>query len=294
VELVTQGGRRVWVYVSRILHARPGQPPEFFCFDVDVTDRKRAEDELAVRQAELLHAARLSSVGQMVAALSHEVAQPLSAVGNFAAAAGLVLDGPPSTAQWEKLREYNQEILRQNERCGAILQRLRDFTRRSAVRRVPCDLNHLLNESVDLIAHELRRSEVRISWQLAELLPSVLVDRIQLQQVVVNLLTNARDAVRDQPPERRAITIRSAADGSVADGPAVQFEVADRGSGLPEGVAQRLFEPFVTTKERGMGIGLSICRTIIRDHGGSIEAAAHPEGGAIFRVRLPAGEERRP
>ena len=282
VEVVCQDGCRVWVYASRVLHARPGRPPEFICFDVDITDRKRAEEELAVRQAELLHAARLSSVGQMVAALSHEVAQPLSAIGNFAAAISVLLESP-GPQSWELLREYNQSISKQNQRCGAILDRLRNFSRRSPAHRVPSDVNHLLRESAELMAHELRREHVNVQWCLAERLPPVLCDRVQLEQVIVNLLANARDALCDQPPAQRQLTIRSRSDSA-----AVVFEIEDSGAGLATEVASRLFEPFVTTKSDGMGIGLSISRTIIRDHSGDIEASAAPSGGAIFRVRLPA------
>lgn len=282
VEVLRRDGRRIWVYASRVLHARPGRPPEFFCFDVDITDRKRAEEELALRQAELLHAARLSSVGQMVAALSHEVAQPLSAIGNFAAASALLLERDPRDS-WDLLKEYNQAVSKQNQRCGAILERLRNFSRRTEAQRSAADVNHLLRESAELMAHEIRRAGIKVHFELAERLPPVICDRVQIEQVVVNLLANARDALRDQDAEERQITIRSRqAQGGVV------LEVEDRGCGLAPEVAQRLFEPFVTTKTGGMGIGLSICRTILRDHGGTIEAATGPVRGAIFRIRLPA------
>jgi two-component system sensor kinase FixL len=282
VEVIGQDGCRVWVFASRVLHARPGRPPEFFCFDVDITDRKRAEEELAQRQTELLHAARLSSVGQMVAALSHEVAQPLSAIGNFAAAISVLLESP-GPQSWELLKEYNQAISKQNRRCGAILDRLRNFSRRSPAHRLPSDVNHLLRESVELMAHELRRESVRVQWELAERLPPVVCDRVQLEQVIVNLLANARDALGAQPVLQRQLTVRSRCDSA-----SVVIEIEDCGQGLAPDVAPRLFEPFVTTKSDGMGIGLSISRTIIRDHDGEIEAAAAPGGGALFRVRLPA------
>lgn len=281
VEVICRDGRRVWVYASRILHARPGRPPEFFCFDVDITDRKRAEEEVAVRKAELLHAARLSSVGQMVAALSHEVAQPLSAIGNFAAASAALLESPPEGA-WELLKEYNQAIARQNERCGAILHRLRTFSRGAPVQRSPTDIGQLLRESAELMAHELRREQVKIHLELADNVPPVVCDRVQIEQVMVNLLANARDALRDQPPDRRHITLRSKSDPA-----GVVIEVEDCGSGLAPDVAQRLFEPFVTTKASGMGIGLSISRAIVEDHGGKISATSCPHGGALFCVHLP-------
>ena len=183
---------------------------------------------------------------------------------------------------WELLKEYNQAVSKQNQRCGAILERLRDFSRRSAAQRSAADVNHLLRESTELMAHEIRRAGIKVQFELAERLPPVICDRVQIEQVVVNLLANARDALRDQPAAQRQITIRSRRDQG-----AVILEVEDRGCGLAPEVAQRLFEPFVTTKVGGMGIGLSICRTIIRDHGGAIEAAPGPAGGAVFRIRLP-------
>ena len=139
-----------------------------------------------------------------------------------------------------------------------------------------------MRESVELIVHELRREGVKIGYELSEGLPPVVCDRVQLEQVIVNLLANARDALRDQPPGRRQITIRSHRDPA---GIAVEFE--DSGSGLAPNVVPRMFEPFFTTKSDGMGIGLSICRTIMRDHGGSIEATNGPGGGALFRLCLP-------
>jgi two-component system sensor kinase FixL len=251
----------------------------------DVTDWKQAEEELAVRQAELLHASRLTTVGRMVAALSHEVAQPLSAIGNFAAASDQMLDTAPD-CPWETLREYIQAIVKQNQRCGAILGRLRDFSQRTSARRANCDICHLLRDSVELVSNELRRHDVEVRFDLADSLPQVVGDRVQLQQVVVNLLTNARDAVRDQSSERRVITIRARADEE-----AVVFEVDDLGAGFSAEVAAHLFEPFYTTKQSGMGIGLSICHSIIKDHGGQIEAYSNRSGGATFRVRLPLPNE---
>jgi two-component system sensor kinase FixL len=288
VEVVCRDGSKVWVFASRILHSRPGRPPEFFCFDVDITDRKRAEEELALRQAELLHAARLSSVGQMVAALSHEVAQPLSAIGNFAAASALLLESNPQES-WELLQEYNQAIGKQNQRCGAILERLRNFSRRSAAQRTTGDVNDLLRESAELMAHEIRRAGIKVRFDLEESLQPVLCDRVQIEQVVVNLLANARDVLRDRPADQRRITIRSHNEQA-----AVIFEVEDTGGGIAPEVLHRLFEPFVTTKAGGMGIGLSICRTIIRDHGGTIEAASLPSGGTRFRLSLPAASDAPP
>jgi len=281
VDVVRRDGSKITVFASRVVHPRSGRQPEFFCFDVDISDRKRAEEELALHQAELLHASRLSTVGQMVAEISHEVAQPLNAIGNFAAASERILqtdlDGQIST-----LHEYVRAILDQNQRCITILGRLRDFSRRAPATRTSCDIGQLLHESVDLMSLELRRNHVVVQFQLADKLPPVRGDRIQLQQVIVNLLTNSRDALLDRHEDRRMISIRA-----FAEPEAVVFEVEDAGSGLSGDATVHLFDPFFTTKRHGMGIGLSICQSIVKDHGGRIEASSNPLGGATFRVRLP-------
>jgi PAS domain S-box-containing protein len=284
VEVRRQDGSTISIFASRILHARPGKPPEFVCFDVDTTDLKRAEKELALRQAKWLHAARLSTVGEMVAALTHEVSQPLSSIGNFAAACSSMLDSGRKIHR-TMLQEYIQQVTKQVHRCGAILQRLRDFSRRGTVHRSPCDLNQVLRESCALMSNDLRGHDVTIDFELAPTLPPISCDRIQIEQVVVNLLTNARDAMRDQPHDRRCMIIRSKLEGDL-----IAFEVADRGIGLSEQVSRSLFEPFFTTKVTGMGIGLSISKTIIADHGGQIEGYVNEDGGATFCVRLPISQ----
>jgi C4-dicarboxylate-specific signal transduction histidine kinase len=217
----------------------------------------------------------------MVAELSHEVAQPLSAIGNFAAASERILD-VAADPQLQTLHEYIRAIVKQSQRCVAILDRLRDFSRRTPTSRSECDIGELLRDSVDLISSELRRSHVKMRFELPKHLPTVSGDRIQLQQVIVNLLTNARDAVREQKQDRRLITIRA-----IAEDAAVAFDVDDLGRGLSDEIAAHLFDPFFTTKEHGMGIGLSICQSIVKDHGGRIEAFSNKQGGATFRVRLP-------
>jgi C4-dicarboxylate-specific signal transduction histidine kinase len=247
----------------------------------DITKWKEAEEELAVRQAELVHASRLSTVGRMVAALSHEVAQPLNATGNYAAACQQILDSERDD-QRASLREYVNSIVKQNQRCGQILKRLRDFSRRTPAQRSKCDIAHLLRDATELVSFELRRDKVSVRFELASGLQTLWCDRIQLQQVVVNLLTNARDAVRKQEIARREIEVRA----SAANGAAV-IEVDDLGSGLSSDMAARMFEPFYTTKEQGMGIGLSICQSIVKEHGGQIEAYSNRSGGTTVRITIP-------
>ena len=251
-----------------------------FAFTLDITERREAEKLFEEQSAELLHASRLSVVGQMVAGLSHEVAQPLSAVGNFAAASLGILK--KEGMQESQLGEYIEAILKQNYRCGEILKRLRDFSRTAVFRRSDCRLADILEESVKLVANELSRHEVHVNIQIPADLPEVHVDRVQIQQVVVNLLTNARDAMRQVPVTQREIDLRAFEDEHF-----VGFSVRDRGSGLAEEEADKLFDAFYTTKEQGMGLGLSICQTIVYKHNGRIEAHNDPRGGASFTVSLP-------
>ncbi|HEV3300054.1 MAG TPA: ATP-binding protein [Planctomycetaceae bacterium] len=254
----------------------------------DITQSRLVAQKLARHQSELLHVSRLSSVGQMVATLSHEVAQPMSAIGTFATvcAGHLQLEPPDNLDRSETLKQCIEAIAAENQRCRAILRRLRDYTRKTPRRRTACDLNAVLRESVDLIVHELRRHDVKVVCELDRSTPPVCGDRIQLQQVIINLLTNARDAMLHVDPLRRVVVLRSQAAGD-----SVVLEVEDQGSGIPQEESGRIFEPFFTTKEEGMGIGLSICKTIVEEHGGEIQALTNASGGATFRILIPVSAE---
>jgi PAS domain S-box-containing protein len=285
VEVVRRDGTKITIYTMRILHRRTGRAPEFFRFDVDVSDRKRAEQELALRQTELFHNARLSTLGQMIAALSHELAQPLTAIGNYASASIQIAESGSSTDQ-EKLCTYIGGIAQQSQRCIAILQRLRDFSRRTLPSRSSCDIRQLVEDSIELISTELMRRKVALHAVFDEPSPRIVADRIQIQQVIVNLLTNACDAVHSKPAAMRRVTIEATRQGKE-----LRLEVADAGGGLSPEAAERLFEPFFTTKQDGMGIGLNICESIIRQHGGRLEARNNQQEGATFTVHLPLSEE---
>jgi PAS domain S-box-containing protein len=251
----------------------------------DITQSRQVAHELARQQSELLHVSRLSSVGQMVATLSHEVAQPMSAIGTFATVCAKHLQSyPPEGAlEPEKLKQCIEGIASENERCRVILRRLRDYTRKAPPHRTACDLNAVLRESIDLILHELRRLDIKVRYELTPSLPLVSGDQVLLQQVIINLLTNARDAMLQVDPSRRVVVLRSRAEGDCAT-----IEVADQGIGLPAEESNRIFEPFFTTKAEGMGIGLAICKTILEDHGGQIHAFANESGGATFHILLPS------
>jgi PAS domain S-box-containing protein len=254
----------------------------------DITARKQAERKLAQQHAELLHISRLSTMGQMVAAMSHELSQPLTAATNFAAALAALLESPAGLDA-AALAECNAQVIQQCARAAAILQRLRFFGRKTPPQRVRCDLRKVLHDSLALVQNELAQTNVRAQFDLAPEIVEVEADSVQLQQVVVNLLLNARDAMQAAAPPRRVIVITTAMQSGEA---VIEFE--DRGVGIADDVAPHLFQPFFTTKPAGMGIGLSICHTIIHEHGGRIAAANNAHGGATFRCWLPAAGESRP
>ncbi len=245
----------------------------------DIHEAKQAAARLEAQNAELLHMARLSTMGQMVAAVSHELSQPLNAIGNYAGACQSHVE--QKHPDDEELRSNVQELLRQTDRAREILRRLREFARKKSTRRVSCVLNTLIEDSLVLMEHELQRQNLHVDLEATDRTLTVMADRVQIQQVVVNLLFNARDALLAAAPENRWLSLRLYGENGWA-----VIEVEDRGPGIAAEVLGRLFEPFVTTKETGMGLGLSICRTIVEAHGGTITAKSSPQVTCL-RVQLP-------
>jgi len=276
-----------WVRETAVpLRNEQGQIVMFGGIAEDITQSRQVSQELARHQSELLHVSRLSSVGQMIATLSHEVAQPMSAIGTFTTVcSGLLESKTDRPDRQETFKKCVEAIAAENQRCRAILRRLRDYTRKAPLQRTACDMNVVLRESVDLIVHELRGHEVKVRYELAPATAFVSGDRIQLQQIIINLLTNARDAMLHADPRRRVVRLRSRIEDSF-----VTVEVADQGQGLPPDQNGTIFEPFFTTKATGMGLGLSICKTIVEEHGGEIQAIRNEFGGATFRIRIPASD----
>lgn len=255
-----------------------------FSFVQDITEQKRVADRLEQQNVELLHVTRLSTMGQMVATLSHELAQPLSALSNYADACAMQL--ADASDRDPVLANNIREIAKQVDRAGAILHRVREFVRHREPLRATCDLNSILQDSLALMEADNRRHQVAVRQELSSTKIPVDVDRIQIQQLVVNLLTNARDAMIGNESSDGVVTIRSRNDNNEG-----MIEVHDTGCGFPAEIKDRLFEPFVTSKSEGMGIGLSICQTIVHSHGGSIAAEPNVGRGVTFRVYLPINRE---
>jgi C4-dicarboxylate-specific signal transduction histidine kinase len=217
----------------------------------------------------------------MVAGIAHEVNQPLYSILNFAKASRNVLaaEGEPNR---EDLREWNEEIAAAASRTGEIIARLRSFVRRTEMQCSSADLNEIVRESIELMAFETRRLGIAVRPELCESPFAVNVDRVQIQQVVVNLLRNACEAMAGGPAPAGMIVVRTALVDRGAE-----ISVADRGPGLPAGGDLQIFDAFVTTKPDGLGMGLAISKTIVEAHGGSLSGASNPEGGATFRFTLP-------
>lgn len=281
------------IAVGEIAHSNP---PRFVGFLRDITVQKqllaevkrqrdaerRTQDEARRAQERLTHVARLATMGEMAAGISHELNQPLAAITNYAHACVRLLGREPP--EIDEVREALEQIAAQSLRAGEIIRRLRSLVRRQETHRVLASINASIRELVPLAATDGRLHDVRLHFELEERLPPVCVDPVQIQQVLLNLLHNAIEALVAAPPELRDIAVRSALAG---DG-MVEVSVTDSGPGVDPSILERLFDPFCTTKSTGTGLGLAISRSIVDAHRGTLRYAPAAAGGACFTLRLPA------
>jgi C4-dicarboxylate-specific signal transduction histidine kinase len=252
------------------------------------TERKRAEDALQLAQSELAHATRVMTMGELAASIAHEVNQPLGAIVTSAGSCAHWLAAQPP--DMEKARRALERIVNDGRRAGDVIKRIRTLMKRQAPRKSSLDINDAIREVIALTQHEIRRNDILLDTRLAEGLPSVQGDRVQLQQVLLNLTVNAIEAMSETSERSRQLTIVSCLQGPDVLG----IEVRDSGAGLDPEHATRLFEPFYTTKVSGIGIGLSISRSIVEAHGGQLSAGPNSPDGAVFRLSLPVeGPSRR-
>ncbi|WP_051071696.1 sensor histidine kinase [Azoarcus sp. KH32C] len=247
---------------------------------LDITEQKRVQ-ELARQQDERLQAtSRLITMGEMASTLAHELNQPLAAIASYNSGCLNRLEQP--AVDPAELREIHDKIGRQARRAGDIIRRVHAFVRRSEPKCESLDLNAVITEAVGLIEADTRKHGMRITTDLAAQLPTVAADPVMIEQVVVNLVRNGMDAMRDNPPTRRTVHI-----GTHMDGGMIEVRIADHGKGIDPETARRLFEPFFTTKAEGMGMGLNICRSIAELHHGRLSFEPNPGGGTIFILSLP-------
>ena len=247
-------------------------------------ERKQAEEALHQTQIELARVTRVTTLGELTASIAHEVNQPLAAIVADASAClqWLAADRP----DLDSVREALAAMVKDGERAADVIGRIRALLSRSRVAPEPCDLAGIVHEVLLLVAPEMGRHGIVLQTALAPELPRVLGDRIQLQQVLLNLLMNAAEAMRETPPERRRVVVRSTVECR-DDGTWAVLAVEDAGVGFREQDEARLFEAFYTTKPSGLGMGLSISRSIIERHGGRLWATPNPDHGATFHFALP-------
>ena len=252
----------------------------FNVFIRDVTEQRAADSRLDQLQTELLHVSRFSAMGQMGSALAHEINQPLAAISNYLGAGRHMLDRsePPPP---EKIREILDKAVEQATRAGEIIRQLRTFVAKGETDRKPEVLSTVVEEATALALIGTKHQNVRLKLQLDPEARVASINRVQIQQVLVNLVRNAVEAMAESPRREVSISTKSLGDGGV------EIEIADTGPGLAPEVAAQLFKPFVSTKPHGMGVGLSICQSIIVAHRGRIRAEANPGGGTVFRFNLP-------
>src|SRR5882757_5728600 len=261
-----------------------GNIVRFVGTSTDVHDWRQAQEELRDTQAELAHTTRVLTMGELTASIAHEVNQPLGAIVASAGACERWLAANPP--QMEKARRALERIVNDGRRAGEVIKRIRALMKRQLPRKDWLDINETILEVAALAQDQLSRGDILLETRLAEGLPLVHGDRVQLQQVLLNLIVNAIDAMSEIDERRRELTIVSAADGPQA----VAIEVRDSGMGLDPEHAANLFEPFYTTKAEGLGIGLSVSRSIVEAHGGRLSAGANVPHGAVFRFTVPLEE----
>ena len=251
----------------------------FTGFIRDLNERQERERRLHEVQSELIHMSRLSELAQMVSALAHEVNQPLTAIQNYLQAGQHLAN----TGDIAKANSMFAKALEQSDRANAIIRRLREFVRKGENTRQLVDLSKIIEEASALSLVGAGSRGVNVQLKLDPTVQAIYADKVQIQQVLFNLIRNAIEAMAGCI--RREIDISAVPSGEGM----VEISVADTGPGLSEEVRERLFQPFVTTKSNGMGVGLSICRSIVEAHGGEMSAGKGPQGGVVFRFTVPRG-----
>jgi len=259
--------------------AKIGDERYFTGFIVDLTEKKQTEAELQSLQADLAHASRLSAVGTLASALAHEINQPLTAIANYLSAARDMMDGDLAENR-EFFLEALQESVTESLRAGTIVRRLREFVSRGEINRRTLSIAQVVEDATVLGMIGAQEKGIQCSINIAPDTNHVFVDRVQIQQVMVNLMRNAIEAMADSVEKKLHIAVTS------LDEERVEIAVSDTGTGIDQDLGERIFDPFASTKGDGMGLGLSICRTIIEAHGGIIRAEPNPGGGTIFRITL--------
>lgn len=248
-----------------------------------IAEREKAQQALIQAQSELAHLSQVLAMGELTSSIAHEVNQPLTAVVNYGNACLEWLSArPPNLAE---ARRAAETIVKDGTRAAAVLDHIRSLFQKQPLSTEWLDVGSVIQELLTLLHHEIAKQRIVVQTDLSPDLPRVNADRVQLQQVLLNLVVNAADATRDVTDRPREITVRSRRQGAAA----IAITVEDSGCGISAGAAERIFEPFFTTKPHGTGLGLSISRSLIESHGGKLWAENRAEGGSRFIITLPVG-----
>lgn len=281
--VLTSAGHERWIAAMGRLDVTPaGLPGQLRGVSLDITERRQMEFEVLQQRNQLAHLTRVNLLGELSGSLAHELNQPLTAILSNAQAAQRYLAQP--APDLGEIREILKDIVAEDQRAGEVIRRLRLLLRKGEVQFQPLSLNDVVLEVLRLARSDLVSHEVTAHTVLAAELPFIHGDSVQLQQVLLNLVVNACDSMNGQPPDERQLTIGTRLS---PDGGAVELSVADQGAGVSPDQLERLFEPFFTTKSHGMGLGLSVCRTIVTAHHGRIWAVNNAGPGATFCFTVP-------
>lgn len=279
--LVRKNGERfdALIYEAPLIDAN-GRQSGWMGSVLDITSRKRAEEMYRQQTEKLQFTARLVTMGEMVSTLAHELNQPLSAIASYNT--GCLNRLESGTFEREELIQVLRKLGSQAQRAGQIIRRIYNFVGRAEPKRGPCDINEVVEDAIGLIEAEARKHGLRIEADLAPCLPQILADRVLIEQVILNLIRNGMDAMRKLPEHERLLQLStSRADDSVL------IDVADCGHGISDEIADKLYAPFFSTKDEGMGMGLKICRSIVELHKGRLWFEPRHAGGTVFRLSLP-------
>ena len=277
-------GERIDVLLSMSVPPQPAKLDDVLVAFVDLRERKATEEALLRAREELARVTRVSTVGELAASIAHEINQPLAAMASYAGAALLWLQRAPPDV--ERARDTVERTIREGEHAAEIVSRVRALVKKAPPRTEPVEINELILEVLDLTGNEVKRNRISLRTRLSADDPVVRGDRIQLQQVLLNLILNAVEAMSEPGISSSELSISSRMEGANE----VLVEVRDSGRGLQTGTVERIFDPFFTTRPDGMGMGLSISRSIVIAHGGRLWATPNEPRGAVFQFALPAVE----
>ena len=281
-----KNGELYWALTSLSpVTSQDGTITHFLGISEDITERKRAEEEARQQRSELAHAGRVIVMGEMATSLAHELNQPLTVISGCAQVCRESLRSGKENL--DVLRDSVEQVAEQAERANEIIHRIRGFIKKEETEREKIDLNDTINNVSNLLSSDAREHGATVVFGLARRLPPVFADAIQIQQVILNLAHNGVEAMVGNRPNRRRLTINT----SACQNGALEISVHDTGEGIPAENLDRVFDPFFTTKTTGLGMGLSLSRSIVEAHGGRLWATSDGETGTIFRFTLPVGEE---